>query len=125
MQIPVRPQEMSNRSVIKRKQEQPPTMVIDAPIKYEHDHKLANCPLCDRPNPYLDMDMKVREYGYFDLNLYTCDTTCDCGFGMETDPITSRVKLKPHKHKFSAKHEILTDADHLKIYDRTHFKDVW
>ena len=33
--------------------------------------------------------------------------------------------LKPHKHKFSAKHEILTDAEHLKIYDRTHFKDVW
>ena len=117
---------MSNRSpVIKRKQEQPPTMVIDAPINYEHTHKLANCPLCDRPNPYLDMDMKVREYGYFDLNLYTCNTVCDCGFGMETDPITSRVKLKPHKHKFSAKHEIVTDADHLKIYDRTHFKDVW
>ena len=71
------------------------------------------------------MDMKVREYGYFDLYLYTCDTTCDCVFGSESDPITYNIVIKPHKHKFSAKHEILTDADHLKIYDRTHFKDVW
>ena len=53
------------------------------------------------------------------------DTTCDCGFGSESDPITYNMVTKPHNHKFSAKHEILTDADHLKIYDRTHFKDVW
>jgi hypothetical protein len=100
-------------------------MVIAAPLNYERTHKLAECPLCNNPNPYLDMDMKVREYGYFDICLYTCDTTCDCAFGSDTDPITGKDTLKPHNHKFSAKHEILTDAEHLKIYDRTHFKDVW
>ena len=69
--------------------------------------------------------MKVREYGYFDACLYTCDNTCDCAFGSDTDPIPGIDTLKPHNHKFSEKHEILTDAEHLKIYDRTHFKDVW
>jgi hypothetical protein len=74
-----------------------PTMVIDVPINYEHAHELTKSPLykCNRPNPSLDMDMKVREYGYFDLNLYTCDTTCDCAFRSDTDPITNKVTIKP------------------------------
>ena len=42
-------------------------------------------------------------------------------FGSESDPITYNTVIKPHKHKFSAKHT-LTDAEHLKIYDRTHFR---
>jgi hypothetical protein len=117
---------MSNKPpTTKRKQEETPTMVIAAPLNYERTHKLAECPLCNNPNPYLNMDMKVREYGYFDICLYTCNTTCDCAFGSDIDPITGEDTLKPHNHKFSAKHEILTDAEHLKIYDRTHFKDVW
>ena len=101
------------------------TMIIDAPINYERTHTLAECPLCNSPNPYLDMHMEVREFGSFDICLYTCSTLCDCAFGSETDPIIHKDTLKPHKHKFSIKHELLRDADHLKIYNRTHFKDVW
>lgn len=69
--------------------------------------------------------MPVRENGYFNINLYTCETICDCYFGSDTDPLTYDIIVKPHKHKFSVKHEILTDAEHLKIYDRTHVKGVW
>jgi hypothetical protein len=61
------------------------------------------------------MHVPVREFGYFDMNLYTCETTCLCAFGAEYDPIINTAELKPHKHKFSVKHEILTDAEHLKI----------
>jgi len=108
------------------KPEEPPTRIITAPPNYERTHTLEECPLCRSPNPRLEMDMKVRDYGYFDLNLYTCSgNACNCDFGSDTDLITNKVTIKPHNHKFSAKHEILTDADHLKIYDRTHFKVVW
>lgn len=117
---------MSNRSpIIKRKQEQPPTMIIDALINYEQTHELAQCPLCNNPNPFLDMYMPERYLRYFDICLYTCNTTCNCAFGSDTDRITNKVTIKPHKHKFSAKHEILTDAEHLKIYDRTHSQSAW
>jgi hypothetical protein len=108
-----------------RKREETPTMVIAAPPNYERTHTLAECPLCHSPDPYLDMHMPERYLSYFDICLYTCNTTCDCAFGSDTDPITGKDTLKPHNHKFSAKQEILTDAEHLKIYDRTHFKDVW
>jgi hypothetical protein len=107
------------------RQEEAPTMVIKAPPNYEQTHELAQCPLCNSPNPILDMHLPVRWYEYFDTNLYTCDTRCECHYGAERDPITDKITIKPHKHKFSAKHDILTDASHLKIYDRTHFKDVW
>lgn len=85
------------------KQEEPPTIVIKAPHNYERTHELTECPLCKSPDPYLDMYLPVREFGYFDLNLYVCS----------------------NGHKFSAKHEILKDAEHLKIYDRTHLRDIW
>ena len=93
--------------------EEPPTMVIKAPNRYEQTHLLTECPLCHIPNPHLEMHMPVREFGYFDTNLYTCNTVCGCSRGCD------------RPHKFSAKHELLRDAGHLKIYDRTHFKDVW
>ena len=106
--------------------EKPPTTIIEAPSNYEQSHELAQCPLCNNPNPVLDMHLPVRELGYFfDINLYTCETLCECHFGSETDYIADEVIIKPHKHKFSAKHEILLDSEHLKIYDRTHVKDVW
>jgi ssDNA-binding Zn-finger/Zn-ribbon topoisomerase 1 len=107
------------------KQEETPTMVIEAPFNYERTHELAQCPLCNNPNPVLDMYMPERYLGYFDIKLYSCNTICNCNFYSDFDPITTKVTLKPHNHKFSAKHELLSDADHLKIYDRTHFKDVW
>ena len=109
----------------KRKREEAPTKVIVAPLNYERTHTLAECPLCNSPKPRLDMHMPVREFRYFDICLYTCNTVCNCDFNSDTDPITTKVTIKPHNHKFSAKHELVTDADHLKIYDRTHFKDVW
>lgn len=98
------------------KQEEPPSMVVKASSDYERTHELSECPLCntlkrDASNPFLDMHMKVREFGYFDINLYSCNNLCGCGCG------------KPHK--FSTKHELFQDAEHLKIYDRTHIKDVW
>jgi hypothetical protein len=93
------------------KMEKPPTMIIKAPLNYEIPHELLKCPLCNNPNPILDMYIPVREYGYFDINLYTCSTICGCGCG--------------RAHMFSVKHEILTDAQHLKVYDRTHVEDVW
>jgi C4-type Zn-finger protein len=107
------------------KYEEPPTAVIDAPSNYEQFHELENCPLCNRPDPNLHTHMPVREFGYFDINLYVCNTLCECRFGSKTDPITNMTEIRPHKHKFSVKHEILTDAKHLKIYDRTHVNGVW
>jgi hypothetical protein len=61
------------------------------------------------------MHIPVREHGYFDINLYVCDTLCNynCDFGREVDPITDEVTIKPNKHKFSVKHELLKDAQHL------------
>src|SRR5215208_4332325 len=96
------------------RQEEAPTMVIEAPPNYEQTHELAQCPLCNSPNPILDMRLPVRWYEYFDINLYNCGTQCECHFGAERDPITDKITIKPHKHKFSVKHEILTDASHLK-----------
>jgi hypothetical protein len=93
--------------------EEPPTMIIEAPKYYEKTHMLTECPLCHNPDPYLDMHMRVREFGYFDINLYACSTVCSCS------PVCDKV------HKFSAKHELLRDVRNLKIYDRTHFKNVW
>jgi hypothetical protein len=120
-----KPTASTSTTITKRKQEEVPTLIIEAPLNYEQTHELAQCPLCNNPNPFLDMYMPERYLRYFDICLYTCNTTCDCTFGSDTDPITNKVTIKPHNHKFSAKHEILTDAEHLKIYDRTHFKDVW
>ena len=105
--------------------EEPPTLVIEAPPNYERTHELAKCPLCNNPNPVLDILMPVRYIRYFDINLYTCETICECRFGSDSDPLTAEVILKPHKHKFSAKHELLKDAGHLKVYDRTHVKGIW
>jgi len=98
-----------------KRPEETPTMVIRAPLNYENTHELAECPLCNAPNPYLDMHLPVREYGSFDMNLYICETVCTCNFSSDIDPITNEVKLKPHNHKFSVKHELFTDADNLKI----------
>jgi len=104
----------------------PPTMVIAAPPNYERTHTLTECPLCHSPNPRMDMYMPERYLRYFDICLYTCcGKACDCAYGSHTDPITGEDTLKPHSHKFSAKHEILTDAEHLKIYDRTHTQSAW
>jgi hypothetical protein len=73
------------------------------------------------------MHIPVREFRYFDINLYVCDTLCECDWN--PDPIKYDVSgleiKKSHSHKFSAKHEFLKDVEHLKIYDRTHIKDVW
>ena len=69
------------------------------------------------------MHMPVRELRFFDINLYTCDTICECKTHWDRDPITDEIK--PHKHKFSVKHELLKDAQHLKVYDRTRVRDVW
>jgi hypothetical protein len=102
-----------------------PTMVIDAPLNYEHTHYLAKCPLCNRPDPFMDMYLPVREFHYFDTCLYTCDTVCECEFGAYHDPIDDSVEIKPHNHKFSVKQELLFDSNHLKIYDRTHQKGAW
>jgi hypothetical protein len=107
------------------KYEEAPTLIIEAPPNYEQTHELTHCPLCNNPIPVLDMHVPIREFGYFDMNLYTCETMCQCAFGAEYDPITDTTELKPHKHKFSVKHEILTDAEQLKIYDRTHVKNPW
>lgn len=98
------------------KQQEPPSMTITAPFNYERTHELVECPLCnilgrDASSPFLDMHMEVREFGYFDLCLYSCNNLCGCGCG------------KPHK--FSTKHELYQDAEHLKIYDRTHITDIW
>ena len=40
MQPPTQAQEMSTNNTIKRKQEESPKMIIDAPINYEHTHKM-------------------------------------------------------------------------------------
>jgi hypothetical protein len=94
------------------RRQEPPSITIKAPYDYERTHELMECPLCNGASkPFRDMHMKVREFGYFDLNLYSCSNHCKCGCG------------KPHK--FSAKHELYYDAEHLKIYDRTHIKDIW
>jgi hypothetical protein len=95
------------------KQEETPSVIIDTPLNYENTHELAECPIssCHSPNPHLDMYMPVRDFGYFDINLYTCVNTCACGCGKF--------------HKFSVKHDILKDVEHLKVYDRTHIKSVW
>jgi hypothetical protein len=93
------------------KPEELPTMVIETPKYYERTHTIAECPLCHNPNPYLHMHMPVREFGFFDINLYDCNTVCECGCGR---PL-----------RFSIKHELLRDAGRLKIYDRTHVKSVW
>jgi hypothetical protein len=87
------------------------TLVIETPRYYERTHILAKCPLCESPNLNLHLYMPVREFGFFDINLYNCNTICGCDCG------------KPHR--FSAKHELLRDAGHLKIYDRTHVKGAW
>jgi hypothetical protein len=104
-----------------------PDIIIHTPSNYELTHELHQCPLCDRPNPFLLMYMPVREFSfrYFDICLYTCDTFCKCVYGANRDPINYDIKIKPHNHKFSVKHEILFDSDHLEIYDRTHQKGVW
>ena len=104
---------------------QPPTMIIDAPPNYEQTHELLECPLCDCPNPFLNMYIPVREWDYFDICLYTCDTFCECEYDAGRDPINYDIKIKPHNHKFSVKHELLWDSERLKIYDRTHQKGVW
>jgi hypothetical protein len=44
-----------------------------------------------------------REFDFFDASLYFC----------------------ANGHKYSTKHKILKDAEHLKIYDRTNVKGVW
>ena len=44
---------------------QPPTMIIDAPPNYEQTHKLLECPLCDCPNPFLNMYILVQGVGLF------------------------------------------------------------
>jgi hypothetical protein len=105
--------------------EKSPITIIKAPTNYEQTHELMECPLCNNPNPVLDMYMPVREFGYFDINLYVCNTRCEYHFGTGYDITAGRMIVKSHKHKFSVKHEILTDAQHLKIYDRTHVEDVW
>jgi hypothetical protein len=92
-----------SKSELKHEPEEAPTKVIDAPHSYEQTHKLAECPLCNRPNPILDMHMQVREFDFFDASLYIC----------------------ANGHKYSTKHKILNDAEHLKIYDRTNVKGVW
>lgn len=104
-----------------------PDIIINAPPNYEQTHELRQCPLCDRPYPFLNMYLPVREFGfgYFDICLYTCDAVCECVFGAYHDPINYSIEIKPHNHKFSVKHEILFDSDHLRIYDRTHQKGVW
>jgi hypothetical protein len=112
-------------SVIKEEQ---PDKIIKAPPNYEQTHCPPECPFCHSPNPTLDMDMKVREFGrYFDINLYTCKTVCECGWN--PGPIKYAVDgseiRKTHTHKFLVKHEFITNAGYLKVYDRTHFKDVW
>ena len=43
-------------------------MVIEAPFNYERTHELAQCPLCNNPNPVLDMYMPERYLRYFDKN---------------------------------------------------------
>lgn len=96
--------------------EEPPTMIIDAPLGYERNHQLKECPLCNRPDPLLVIHIPVRSLRYFDINLYSCETHCQC----------SNSCLDLHRlHRFSAKHDFLKDASHLKIYDRTHKKGVW
>ena len=80
-------------------------LIINAPPNYEQTHELRQCPLCDRPNPFLNMYIPVREWDYFDICLYTCDTVCECVYGADRDPINYDIKIKPHSHKFSVKHE--------------------
>lgn len=87
------------------------SLIIKAPYNYEQSHELTECPICHNPNPFLDMHMPVRDFGYFDINLYTCETVCGCGCGKS--------------HKFSVKHEFLRDAEKLKVYDRTHTQGAW
>ena len=82
--------------------EKPPDLIADAPLNYENNHLLPECPFCKTPDPYLGMIIPVREQGYFDIIIYQCE-------GKE-------------QHVFSAKHEIGYDASHLKIYNRT---DIW
>jgi hypothetical protein len=96
-----------------RREEEAPTMVIEASLNYEKTHELAEYPLCHRSNPYLDMYMPIREFGYFDVNLYVCNTICGCSHDCGK------------AHRFSAKHDLLNDAEHLKIYNRTYIKGVW
>ena len=120
--------ELKTQPRTKQKQEQgeTPTMVIEAPPNYIRTHDLAECPLCNGPNPVLDIHIPVREFGFFDICLYTCNTDCGCDWnpGREYAVDGSEIE-KPHNHKFSVKHEILIDAQNLRIYDRTHFRDVW
>jgi len=105
--------------------QEPPTLIIKTPPNYEQTHELSHCPLCNHPNPTLDMYLPVREFAYFDMGLYTCETTCHCLFDADDNPLYDEPEIKPHKHKFSIKHDLLLDADHLKVYDRTHQKGVW
>jgi hypothetical protein len=81
------------------KSEEPPTMVIKAPPNYEKTYELAECPLCHSPNPDLHIHIPVREFGYFDINIYFCQGD--------------------QKHIVSVKHKIASDADHLLVYNRT------
>jgi hypothetical protein len=55
------------------------------------------------------------------------DTVCDCGWnpGPVKYAVDGSEIKKPHNHKFSVKHEMVTDAEHLKVFDSTHIKDVW
>ena len=82
--------------------EKPPDLIIDAPLNYENNHLLFECPLCHTPDPYLDMVIPVREFSYFDIIIYQYE-------GKE-------------QHVFSVKHDIGSDASHLKIYERT---SIW
>jgi hypothetical protein len=126
-EIPPSRREQEEQQEREEKVEPAPDMIIQAPANYERTHRLLECPFCHSPNPILDMDMQVRELGhYFDACLYTCSgVCCECHFGSEYDPINGKTTIKPHHHKFSVKHEVLIDAECLKVFDRTHVKDIW
>jgi len=54
--------------------EKPPDLIIDAPLNYENNHLLPECPFCKTPDPYLDMVIPVREFRYFDIVIYQCES---------------------------------------------------
>jgi hypothetical protein len=115
----------ASESELKNGTEKPPTLIIKAPPNYEQNHELSHCPLCNQPDPTLEMYLPVREFAYFDMALYTCETACLCLFEADINPLYDKPKIKPHRHKFSIKHDILLDASYLKVYDRTHQRGVW
>ena len=46
-----------------------PDLIIYTPPNYEQTHVLQECPLCDCPDPVLNMYIPVREMG---ISIYAC-----------------------------------------------------